>query len=177
MRDVCHDAREGPKDVYVIDDSVIVNHTERKVHKGVNAALKSCSAPWYVTSEHAASEAGPLLTDLTGNDFPEDSPRLLAGLSPPDQKAPEALKSVLSKPLIKESGATVSYLHSDLKVLEAMQKHSNDSLRNLQLYLTDWGDGMKEGAGGIRRLDIKQFNELLSWGILMGVDDGCGDDK
>lgn len=26
-------------------------------------------------------------------------------------------------------------------------------------------------------LDQKQFSELLSWGLLMGVDDGCGDDN
>lgn len=83
---------EGPKDVYVLDDGVIVNSTLRKTHKGINNALKQCQSPWYVSSAHSAEQTAPLLTELTGNDFPEDSPRLLAGLDPPEDKLPEALR-------------------------------------------------------------------------------------
>ena len=87
---------KGPKDVYVLDDGVIVSTTERKLFKGINNALKQCQSPWYVTSAHSAKQTGPLLTELTGHDFPEDSPRLLAGLKPPEGKTPVALRCVLS---------------------------------------------------------------------------------
>ncbi len=30
---------------------------------------------------------------------------------------------------------------------------------------------------GVRSITLKQFNELLKWGLIAGVDDGCGDDN
>ena len=73
-------------------DGCILNDQEKKLYKGINNALKSTEAPWYVTSQGAAKEVGPLLTELTGNNFPEDSPRLFAGLSPPQDKTSSALR-------------------------------------------------------------------------------------
>lgn len=39
------------------------------------------------------------------------------------------------------------------------------------------GQQAKGKVEGVSELDEKQFSELLSWGLIMGVDDGCGDDN
>ena len=39
------------------------------------------------------------------------------------------------------------------------------------------GQQSKGKLGNVSELDEKQFSELLSWGLIMGVDDGCGDDN
>ena len=48
-----------------------------------------------------------------------------------------------------------------------------------QLYLADWGYcsaadlAAAAALPGVRRLSLPGFLELLRWGVVMGVDDGC----
>ena len=48
-----------------------------------------------------------------------------------------------------------------------------------QLWLADWGYNTEEERAaaaalpGVRRLTLPQFCELLTWGCVSGVDDGC----
>jgi hypothetical protein len=52
-------------------------------------------------------------------------------------------------------------------------------LQRFRLYLADWGyctEGEKQLARatpGVELLSLGQFVELLKWGLVMGVDDGC----
>ena len=86
-------AKAAPKDVYVLDfDGCMLDEEANKLHKGINSALKQCPSPWYVTATPSASQAAPLLTELTGEEFTEDSPRLFAGLDPPHERTAEALR-------------------------------------------------------------------------------------
>lgn len=39
------------------------------------------------------------------------------------------------------------------------------------------GKILKGQLQGVIELEEKQFSELLSWGLIMGVDDGYGDDN
>jgi hypothetical protein len=52
-------------------------------------------------------------------------------------------------------------------------------LRRYRLYLADWGYCTEQeklaarAMRGVTVLELPQFRELLKWGIVMGVDDGC----
>jgi hypothetical protein len=63
------------------------------------------------------------------------------------------------------------------ETLQAVLEAGAD-LRRWNLYLANWGyctDEEKQvaRATGVTVLSLAQFLELLKWGIVMGVDDGC----
>ncbi len=44
-------------------------------------------------------------------------------------------------------------------------------------YSTEQEKAAAAQLAGVRSITLAQGVELLRWGILMGVDDGCGDDN
>jgi hypothetical protein len=64
-----------------------------KVYPGIDAALKMCEHPYYIASSKKANRVSKLATELlklTG--FERDSPRLFAGLLPPNELKAETLR-------------------------------------------------------------------------------------
>ena len=55
-------------------------------------ALRACEHPWYVASSKAAHRISPLLRALLGVDMDTASPRLFAGLIPPNERKIAALR-------------------------------------------------------------------------------------
>ena len=55
-------------------------------------ALRACERPWYVASSKAAHRISPLLRSLLGVDMDAASPRLFAGLIPPNERKVAALR-------------------------------------------------------------------------------------
>ena len=55
-------------------------------------ALRACERPWYVASSKAAHRISPLLRSLLGVDMDTASPRLFAGLIPPNERKVAALR-------------------------------------------------------------------------------------
>lgn len=85
---------------------------------------------------------------------------------------------------VQETGAQVHFIDDRLETLEHMA--SEPTLRDVRLYFATWGYSTPEekararnirGEGGDSRdivpIDLEGFGELLRWGIVMGVDDGC----
>ncbi|KAL3150803.1 hypothetical protein ABBQ32_000564 [Trebouxia sp. C0010 RCD-2024] len=88
---------------------------------------------------------------------------------------------ILNKPMVKEQNATVHFVDDRYETVKAVA--AEPSLSPIRVYMADWGystQAEKEAAKdtkGVRLISLTEFQELLKWGILMGVDDGCGDDN
>jgi hypothetical protein len=64
-----------------------------KVYPGVASALMMCEQPYYIASSKKANRVSKLATDvLKLKGFEEDSPRLFAGLLPPNERKAETLR-------------------------------------------------------------------------------------
>eukprot|EP00879_Flechtneria_rotunda_P030245 GHRR01032853.1.p1 GENE.GHRR01032853.1~~GHRR01032853.1.p1 ORF type:complete len:143 (+),score=45.70 GHRR01032853.1:360-788(+) len=110
-------------------------------------------------------------------DLTPDSPRLFASLLPPEEKKMEALATISSRPLCQEPGVRLHFVDDRLDILLAVQQAAN--LQHWNLHLADWGYNTAaerkaaKSAPGIKLLTRSSFIELLKWGVVMGVDDGC----
>ena len=134
------------------------------------------------------------------------SPRLLAGLIPPEEEKARALATILKRPVVAENpGAVVHFVDDRLPTLEYLA--TRPDLDDVRLWLADWGyvtpteraragatastttsttasttassvhpssTSAKGRAGGeVRVLSRASLVEWLTWGLMMGVDDGC----
>lgn len=149
-----------------------------KPYPGMVDAMSSCQYPVYFASSKAAHRVSTLLQEHFGlADVTVDSPRLFASLLPPDDKKVEALRTIAARPVCSETGAKLHFVDDRLDTLLAVQRAAG--MGSWQLYLADWGyntaaeRAAAKAAPGIRVLSRAAFIELLKWGILMGVDDGC----
>lgn len=146
-------------------------------YPGMVDAITSCEYPVYFASSKAAHRVSTLMQEHFGMvDLTPDSPRLFASLLPPEEKKVEALKSIADRPVCRETGAHLHFVDDRLDTLLAVQQAG---LKDWNLYLADWGyctaaeRKAAKATAGIRVLSRPAFLELLKWGILMGVDDGC----
>eukprot|EP01026_Neomeris_dumetosa_P011087 TRINITY_DN14042_c2_g2_i2.p1 TRINITY_DN14042_c2_g2~~TRINITY_DN14042_c2_g2_i2.p1 ORF type:complete len:340 (+),score=44.47 TRINITY_DN14042_c2_g2_i2:344-1363(+) len=150
-------------------------------YPGVKEALMYCEYPFYVVSSKSGGRVAHLLEKSLGiKGISQDSPRLLASLLPPDTEKPKALKQIGGRPICSDTGARLHFIDDRLSTLEAIME--DPSLQNWRLYLAEWGymspldkQRVEQGLSdkGIVSLSLTNFLELLKWGILMGVDDGC----
>ncbi len=73
-----------------MQDAFIRNN---KLYDGILDAVNECQYPWYVITSRAKDRTLKLLKGLLSQDWPEDTPRLYAGLSPPNEKKIAAIRS------------------------------------------------------------------------------------
>ena len=77
-----------------------------------------------------------------------------------------------------QAGATLHFVDDRFETLEAMSQQPG-LVERWNMYHAGWGyctDGERASAAelpGVRPLALPQFLELLRWGVVMGVDDGC----
>ncbi|CAL8468778.1 g8319 [Coccomyxa elongata] len=148
-----------------------------QLYGGIYEAVRSCTYPWYVASSKAPHRVSSLMWSLLGIEMEPSSPRLFAGLIPPEEEKSEALRTISQRPLVRTSGARIHFIDDRLETLKAVRKASD--LHDVQLYLADWGYNTEEErqaavkCPGIKVLTLPQCCELLKWGIIMEVDDGC----
>eukprot|EP00884_Botryococcus_braunii_P013540 jgi/Botrbrau1/22187/Bobra.168_1s0019.1 len=148
-----------------------------KPYPGIAENLPAFDAPFYIASSKSARRLLPLLKDLFHLDFPPDSPRIFSSLLPPSERKVETLREVKERPIVKEAGARLNFIDDRWETLKAVMEASD--LDDVRLYFATWGYSTpeeKEEASKskrVRNLGLNQFTELLKWGILMGVDDGC----
>eukprot|EP00775_Hariotina_reticulata_P003709 gene3709-3972_t len=147
-------------------------------YPGVVDVLKSCEYPVYFASSKAAHRVATLMQEHFGMaDITEQSPRLFASLLPPEEKKVQALRTIAERPICTGTGTRKHFIDDRLDTLTAVQEAAD--LRDWNLYLADWGYNTAaerqaaRGMTGIRVLSRPAFIELLKWGIVMGVDDGC----
>ncbi|KAG2438890.1 hypothetical protein HYH02_010686 [Chlamydomonas schloesseri] len=147
-------------------------------YEGVTEALRGCPFPTYIASSKAAHRVAALSRAVLGLDLPADSPRLFASLLPPEEKKAEALSTIGSRPLCAAASTRLHFVDDRLDTLRAVAAVPELAAR-WKLYLADWGYNTaeeREAAArepGVRVLSLPEFNELLRFGLVMGVDDGC----
>jgi hypothetical protein len=161
-------------------------------YPGVVDALRECAAPWYIVSSKSAARvatlAGALFGGVPGGEALADptSPRLLAGLHPPDTAKADALRSILKRPMFAGGdGASPPTLHFvDDRAATLAAVAAQPDLKHVRLYWAKYGyvDGNDAAviAAAPRKIAVlptpAALRELLVWGIVMGVDDGCEPD-
>eukprot|EP00887_Chlorella_sp_A99_P004237 scaffold15.g4237.t1 len=146
-------------------------------YPGVAEALRDCPYPWYVVSSKGASRLVPVLNaTLSAEAFAPDSPRLFAGLIPPNKRKIEALRAIAQRPVAQEAG-TLHFVDDRAETLRAIVEQAPDVAERYSLYLATWGyctpEELAAPLPGVRQLRLPEFCELLRFGLLMGVDDGC----
>lgn len=146
-------------------------------YEGMVEAMASCEYPIYIASSKAAHRVSTLMQEhFALPDLTPDSPRLFASLLPPEEKKVEALQTIAERPVCRDSGAQLHFVDDRLDTLLAVQAAG---LQGWKLYMADWGYNtaaerkQAKATPGIRLLSRPQFLELLKWGVVMGVDDGC----
>lgn len=146
-----------------------------KPYPGIVDALSTCEAPFYIASSKAAHRVSVLATEALGMEVDPGSPRLFCSLIPPNEKKVEALREISRRPVC--DGARLHFVDDRLETLKAALAAGLGGAWSL--YLADWGYCTPEekdearGIEGVRRLGLEEFTELLKWGIVMGVHDGC----
>lgn len=144
---------------------------------GVKEWLAECPFPFYIASSKAGHRLSTLLTQNFGLDVPADSPRLFSSLLPPEEKKVEALMTISGRPVCQSPGVRLHFVDDRLDTLLAVAQQQD--LAGWNLYLADWGYvtaaelAEAKRLSRIKVLQLKQLQELLKWGMVMGVDDGC----
>lgn len=149
------------------------------LYDGIQNALADCRAPFYIASSKAGNRLIPLLNALLNMNVDEDSPRVFAGLIPPNELKLEVLETVLQRPVAKAQSTVLHFIDGRFETVEYISKNGSPELRKrFVLYLAGWGYCTKEEqekakAMGIKVLDLEEFCELLRFQIIMKVHDGC----
>ncbi|PSC70318.1 hypothetical protein C2E20_6217 [Micractinium conductrix] len=148
------------------------------LYPGVADALQESPYPYYIASSKAAGRLVTLLCASLGLDIDTASPRLFAGLIPPNERKIAALRAIAARQ-VAAGGATLHFVDDRFETMHAIAEQAPDLLERWQLYLADWGYNTPEERAaaaalpGVRLLSRPQFLELLKWGVVMEVDDGC----
>ena len=153
------------------------------LYDGVKDALmRDCQSPFYIASSKAGSRLIPLLNNVLGMDVNEESPRVFHSLIPPNELKLEVLETVLQRPMCQDGSTQLHFVDDRFETVEYIYKNASEEvLSRYNIYLAGWGyctDEEKSVAAkdlGVRVLDLDEFLELLRFGIIMKVNDGCQD--
>ena len=152
------------------------------LYKDVREALEDCSSPTYFASSKSGRRLIPLLRSLLGIDVGEESPRVFHMLIPPNALKLEALERVMARPVASDGRTQLHFVDDRLETLEYVLENAGDELLGrYDLYLASWGYCTDEEirrarrTRGLRVIELEEFCELLRFGIIMGVHDGCQD--
>jgi phosphoglycolate phosphatase-like HAD superfamily hydrolase len=148
-------------------------------YPGVKEALADCPAPYYVASSKREDRLLQLLRLHFGLEVESGSPRVFAGLIPPEQRKVEALRAVATRPIGRDPRTTLHFIDDRLDTLKAALLE-RDVRDRWQLHLAAWGyctmeeQAEAEAMPGVSVLSLPDFLELLRWGLVSGgVMDGC----
>eukprot|EP00210_Caulerpa_lentillifera_P006114 g5841.t1 len=144
-----------------------------RAYPGIKDALASCSYPFYFTSSYPARISSMILRHVLEQEVPEDSPRLFTS---PSVSKTASLKQIESRPLCQLESTRLHFVDSSPLTFTEMSAESYR--RSWKLYYASWGykDATRKAQAvqsGAKTLELKEFVELMKWGVVMGVDDGC----
>mmetsp|Transcript_33573 Transcript_33573/g.79687 ORF Transcript_33573/g.79687 Transcript_33573/m.79687 type:complete len:319 (-) Transcript_33573:183-1139(-) len=105
-------------------------------YKGVVSALRACQSPSYFVSSKAGHRVSHVLKHNLGLDVPEDSPRMFAGLLPPEREKARALREIASRPVAQSPGARLHFVDDRFETIKAIK--SDPSLSGWSVYLAGW---------------------------------------
>ena len=154
-------------------------------YKGVVDALSDCAMPVYFCSSKRGDRLVRLLNAQLSLSpaLDEYSPRVFSSMIPPNEKKIQALREIMERPVGRDAAATTLHFIDDrYETIEAILKTADDVASRYCLYLAGWGYNTEEERaavaglpGGVKVLTLPQFCELLRFGIVMEVNDGCQD--
>jgi hypothetical protein len=145
------------------------------LYPGIGAALRACPYPVYYASSKREDRLLALLNAHLGLALEPGSPRVFAGLIPPAERKAAALRAVAAR------APRVAALHfvddrfetvADLAAMPDISERYN-------LYFAEYGystpaeRAAAAALPGVAPLALPALCELLTWGSLQGVDDGC----
>lgn len=152
------------------------------LYAGVKDALDDCQSPFYIASSKSGKRLIPLLNHCLDMKVDEDSPRVFSGLIPPNPLKLGVLETVMTRPVAQNERTQLHFIDDRFETLEYIcHSASNQVLDRYSLYLASWGyctEEEKEKARGmeqVRVLELDEFLELIRFGIIMKVNDGCQD--
>ncbi|KAH7624073.1 hypothetical protein NADE_008885 [Nannochloris sp. 'desiccata'] len=150
------------------------------LYEGIAEAIADCTSPFYICSSKRGDRLVHLLNAQLNLDITEESPRVLASLIPPNEMKVKALRNVMARPVAANSATSLHFIDDRFETIEAISQ-KNDLVERYSLYLAGWGYNTEEERAaaaklpGVRVITLPQFCELLRFGIIMEVDDGCQD--
>lgn len=152
------------------------------LYPGVKDALDDCQSPYYIASSKSGTRLIPLLNTLLDIGIDIDSPRVFAGLIPPNELKLNVLETVLARPVAQHEGTQLHFIDDRFETLEYICRvASRDVLDRYTMYLASWGYCTEEDVAKARKmehirvLELDEFLELVRFGIIMRVNDGCQD--
>lgn len=152
------------------------------LYRDVCEAIEDCPSPTYFASSKAGRRLIPLLRSLLNIDVGEESPRVFHSLIPPNEMKLEALEHVMARPVASDRRTQLHFVDDRLETLEYVLENAGDELLGrYKLYLASWGYCTDEEiqrarrTKGLRVIQLDELCELLRFGIIMGVNDGCQD--
>lgn len=150
------------------------------LYSGIADALADCSSPFYICSSKRGDRLIRLLNAQLNLQLDEDSPRVLSSLIPPNEKKIEALRGIMARPVAADPATSLHFIDDRFETINAVSQEP-DLAKRYCLYLAGWGYNTPEERAeaaelpGVRVITLPQFCELLRFGIIMEVDDGCQD--
>jgi hypothetical protein len=79
-------------------------------YPGASDALLYCESPTYIVSSKAAHRVAALLAAHFSLQLVQDSPRLLCGLLPPNEKKVEALRLIMGRPVCADPATRLHFI-------------------------------------------------------------------
>jgi len=134
--------------------------------RGLPSALAHTALPFYVICDDAASATATLAADAGVDVQPGRLfPRTCYGLS-----------KVVERPLVASTHSRVHLVSSDTRLLCIAAEESALSGWELR-YLSVSGQKGSELPSRVTSFPLESLVELLNFGLLMGVNDGCQDEE
>lgn len=149
------------------------------LYTGVSEALSDCDAPVYFASSKAPQRIIPLIKYHLKIELEHPSPRLFAGLIPPNSGKAEALRQIMERPLSSHPQTALHFVDDRLETLMYIREHHPEVAKRYTLYFATWGYSTPEEKNlvlrlpGIQPLTLPEFCELLRWGLVSNTFDGC----
>jgi phosphoglycolate phosphatase-like HAD superfamily hydrolase len=152
------------------------------LYDGVYDALMDCPSPYYIATSKSSKRVFPLLREQLGLDLEDDSPRVFHSLIPPNELKLNVLKDVMARPVASDPRTQLHFVDDRWETLRYVLDHADEMLlERYNLYLASHGyctnEEIEEAEAekGVRVIDLDGLNELLRFGIVMKVNDGCQD--
>mmetsp|Transcript_14898 Transcript_14898/g.44977 ORF Transcript_14898/g.44977 Transcript_14898/m.44977 type:complete len:358 (-) Transcript_14898:3089-4162(-) len=117
--------------------------TYAQPYPNIKETLQYCEHPFYIVSSKKAHRISRVAQRQLGLDVPEDSPRLFAGLIPPDEQKIETLKMIAERPMVVEGGATLHFIDDRFETVQTAAANADLRARGVKIYFASWG-----GTGG-----------------------------
>lgn len=171
--------RASALDVFVVDATCLAKRSKDggvHVHEHVARALRRTTSPYYVLADTDEETCSRTLQEQAGVHVPTDAKRIYTCETPWEKHVTQTLERIDERPLLARADVRAHYISTERAGLQAAAESSQ--LEAWKLYWATWSEEQETQATDdlhprIRKLEEQQVEELVEWGLLQGVHDGC----